>query len=87
MNNNYVSVRPSAVTPEVEQSHYEEFFEDVFIECEDKVMLVMSFLSCISLSSILHSLPCPLFLLSATLPLDLPFLLFIVWPRRKNECM
>jgi splicing factor U2AF subunit len=24
------------VSPEVEQAHYEEFFEDVFVECDDK---------------------------------------------------
>lgn len=29
-----------AVSPEEEQSHFEEFFEDVFIECEEKVYII-----------------------------------------------
>lgn len=28
------------MSPEEEQSHFEEFFEDVFIECEEKVYII-----------------------------------------------
>ena len=31
----------SVVSKELEQAHYEEFFEDVFIECEAQVRIVV----------------------------------------------
>lgn len=54
---NYSVVLFVAVSPEEEQAHFEEFFEDVFVECEDKVNEIINSLllfSPFSLSPHLH---------------------------------
>lgn len=35
----------SSVSDEEMQEHYDNFFEDVFVECEDKVSVVLYFVA------------------------------------------
>lgn len=44
----------SNVTDEEMQEHYDNFFEDVFVECEDKVTIIyLLVFACLGLNSII----------------------------------